>query len=284
MTSFIFDHPKYLGLARSLKDSFKTADPFPHVVIDNFLPSEVIDKVLAEFPKAGGKDWIQFNNTAEKKLTTNHEQQFGPFTRSLLSQFNSMTFLDFLQELTGIEGLISDACFDGGGLHQIEAGGFLKIHADFNINRINHMYRRLNLILYLNKEWCEAYGGHLELWDVKMERCVQKVLPVVNRCVIFKTTSNSYHGHPEPITCPPGVSRKSLALYYFTQREPQEGSHKKHSTLFRTRPNENVDLNVRKRPSHLKRIYRDIVPSQLRDQIKSRMANFFKINLSKEGT
>jgi Rps23 Pro-64 3,4-dihydroxylase Tpa1-like proline 4-hydroxylase len=131
-----------------------------------------------------------------------------------LAALNSSRFVAFLEGLTGISGLVADPHYRGGGLHQILPGGRLGIHADFNFYPKLKLYRRLNVIVYLNQNWQESYGGHLELWDKATLKSVKRVLPTFNRMVVFDTSSKSLHGHPEPLTCPEGRSRKSLALYY----------------------------------------------------------------------
>jgi Rps23 Pro-64 3,4-dihydroxylase Tpa1-like proline 4-hydroxylase len=141
--------------------------------------------------------------------------------------------LQFLEKLTGIEGLIPDPYFGGAGPHQIEPGGFLKIHADFNWHPLLKLDRRLNLIVYLNRDWREEYGGHIELWDRGMTRAEQKVLPVWNRTIVFNTTDFSYHGHPTPLACPAGMTRKSVSFYYYSNGRPAEERSAPHDTLFR---------------------------------------------------
>ncbi len=151
---------------------------------------------------------------------------------------NSQPFLEFLSTLTGIENLIPDPFFDGGGCHQIQPGGMLKIHADFNKHPRTKLDRRLNVLVYLNEDWKEEYGGHFELWDKEMKESKKKILPLFNRMALFYTTSDSYHGHPNPLTCPPDRTRKSIALYYYTNGRPEEelANGKDHNTLFRHRP------------------------------------------------
>jgi Rps23 Pro-64 3,4-dihydroxylase Tpa1-like proline 4-hydroxylase len=140
----------------------------------------------------------------------------GPSTRNLLAQLNGPAFIDFLQELTGITGLVPDPHLFGGGLHQIEPGGYLEVHADFNLHPVTRLERRLNLLIYLNKDWQESWGGALELWGSDMTTCEARIKPLFNRCVIFTTSATSFHGHPVPLACPSGVTRKSVALYYYT--------------------------------------------------------------------
>lgn len=257
--------PDYLQkLAIDYRGEYSQANPFSHIVIDNFLPEFVLDNVLNEFPKVDAINWQKFDASTEKKLATKHERQIEDNTRLLLYRLNSSTFIDFLETLTGIDGIIPDPHFEGGGLHQIERGGFLKMHADFNRHRKLRLDRRLNLLLYLNKNWQEAYGGHLELWDRNMTQCQKKILPIFNRCVIFNTTDFSYHGHPEPLTCPKGQTRKSLALYYYSNGRPDEEVLESHSTLFQPRPGDKL---VPENPSGIKfkTILKKLVPPILID-------------------
>jgi hypothetical protein len=233
-------------IAHHLGSSYRSAEPFPHTVIDDFFDPSVLDEVLREFPGPDAIEWREFDAYHEIKLASRTEDQLGASTRALVHRLNSSPFVAFLEEVTGIEGLLPDPHLEGGGLHQIMPGGKLGVHADFNRSLRLKLDRRLNVLVYLNEDWKEEYGGHLELWDREMKRCVKRVLPIKNRMVIFSTSDFSYHGHPEPLTCPPGRSRKSVALYYYTNGRPAEelrsGSH---STLFKLRPGEEAPLSLR---------------------------------------
>jgi hypothetical protein len=191
----------------------------------------VLDAVLAEFPDPNDAEWWVFDSERERKLASPDDTAMGPATRHLLSELNSAAFVRFLEELTGITGLITDPHFVGGGLHQIERGGFLKVHADFNRHADLGVFRRLNVLVYLNREWPDDYGGHLELWERDSSRCVTRIAPTFNRCVIFNTQGSSFHGHPHPLSCPPDRTRRSLALYYYSV-DPAEGDERGHNTLF----------------------------------------------------
>ena len=228
------------NLAMRLREQYCAAAPFPHVVIDDLFPEEILEVITNEFPRPGEIDWNEFANREEKKLASTAESQMSDATRFFLYQLNSSTFIDFLETLTGIDGLIPDPHFWGGGLHQIKRGGYLKIHADFNRHEKLRLDRRLNLLLYLNQDWKEEYGGHLELWNRDMSRCEKRVLPIFNRCVIFNITDYAYHGHPEPLACPTAQTRKSLALYYYSSGRPTEEASDEHGTLFKKRPNEKL--------------------------------------------
>ncbi|MBI3312624.1 MAG: 2OG-Fe(II) oxygenase [Candidatus Omnitrophica bacterium] len=240
MNPFFFDPASLRIVAEKNRLRYAFNEPFPHIVIDDFLPAEVLEEVLGEFPKPGEIDWIHYRGKHELKLESKKEKELGLFTRHLIAQMNGSDFLNFLENLSGIKGLVSDPHLFGGGLHQIERGGHLSIHADFNWHPRLKLDRRVNLLLYLNQDWKEEYGGHLELWDRPMTRAVQRILPVFNRCVIFSSSDYSFHGHPDLLTCPSGWTRKSLALYYYTNGRPaHEKNPNKNSTHWRKRPQDN---------------------------------------------
>ncbi len=251
-----------LEVARQNKDKYKNADPFPSAYFDNVFNPEVLDQVLAEFPDMEKGTDLHYNNPNENKYASRGEHRFGETSKMFAHFLNSQTFLEFLTELTGIDALIPDPYFEGGGFHQIKKGGFLKIHADFNKNKFTKLDRRLNVLVYLNKDWKEEYGGHFELWDKEMQHCVKKVLPVFNRMAMFSTTDYSWHGHPDPLNCPEGWSRKSLALYYYTNGRPQEEIDpfkKEHMTIFKERA-DGLDGNKMKNFNTLVNIVENVTP------------------------
>jgi 2OG-Fe(II) oxygenase superfamily len=247
---------RLLGLAEANRGAYAAGVPYPHIVIDNFLPEAFLGRVLDEFPSPGGVTWAQHYHANSKKLALNRWEEMGEATTNLIHELNSPSVLRFLERLTGIEGLIPDVYLEGAGLHLIERGGFLRVHADFNIHQRWRLDRRLNLLVYLNRDWKEEYGGAFELWDRDMTRCIKKVLPVFNRCVIFGTTDYSYHGHPDPLTCPEGMSRKSLALYYYSNGRPAEEVSEDHGTLYQARPNGSLAEKFAK----AKRVARRLLP------------------------
>lgn len=235
---FFFDAAQLNAIADQHRDAYLSAQPFPHTVIDHFLPESVLEEILEEFPAPKEIEWRSFYAQFERKMISKDESQLGPRTRHLIAQLHSSTVCRFLHRLTGLSGLVPDPHLLGGGLHQMERGGFLKVHADFNMHDELRLNRRINLIVYLNRNWQEEYGGHLELWDDKMTRCVKRVLPIFNRCIIFNTVSTGYHGNPDPLNCPPDVTRKSLCLFYYTNGRPEEEARPAHSTIFQLRPQE----------------------------------------------
>lgn len=264
------DGARLMDLARQSSSRYVSAEPFPHILFDDFLPPEVLDRVLEEFPGPGDTEWITFDHVSSKKLALSDETRMGPVTRQLLYELNSASFVTFLEELTGIEGLIPDPHFVGGGLHQITRGGLLGIHSDFNLHKRLKLDRRLNALVFLNKDWKEEWGGAIELWDREMTRCVRKYHPVFNRCVIFSTTDFSFHGHPDPLEVPQERTRKSIALYYYTNGRPPEEISAPHSTLHQRRPGEKEVRRHRKaKRRHGKSLMLRILPPILYDAYRA---------------
>ena len=222
----------------ALRVQYAQAEPFPNIVLDQFLQPWAAEGALAEFPSIDSSDWTQYKHVNENKVGKADRSSFGPTLGAVIDELNSWRFLRFLSDLTGIENLLADPSLQGGGLHLSTRGGFLTVHADFTVHPYHRTWRRrINLLVYLNKQWEDSYGGHLELWDRQMRRCVRRIAPYFNRAVIFNTELDSFHGHPDPMTCPLGVTRKSLALYYFTE-EPKPSLAR--STEYRARPGEGM--------------------------------------------
>jgi len=232
LTAHVVSHGALKDIARKRADAYRTADPFPHIVLDDVFDPQLLRDVLVEFDAMDRAPWHVTERDTERKHSTEDFQHFGRATRMIFAQLNAAPFMAFLEALTGIPGLIPDPHLRGGGLHEIRPGGALGVHADFNFYQRLNLYRRLNLLIYLNEDWAEEWGGHLELWDRTGKRCVQRISPIFNRAVIFDTSNFSYHGHPHPLACPPGRSRKSLALYYYTVEAPAEEDRTPHTTLF----------------------------------------------------
>lgn len=236
----IIDYEKLERFVTAAAGTFSSAEPFAHIIVDDFLTEEAAEALLGEFGQA--EAWSHYNHYNERKMGLTQFEALGEKTKLVVEELSSPAFLKYLQKLSGIEGLLADPDLDGGGLHQIQPGGYLNIHADFQSHTTKpHWSRQLNLLLYLNKDWEDAWDGCLELWDADVTQAVHKVKPIFNRCVIFHTTAASMHGHPTPLKCPEGVSRKSLALYYFRD----EGETQRLTpTNYKARPTETAAKHV----------------------------------------
>lgn len=235
---FEADFDRLDAIAADKAADYQSAAPFPHIVIDDFVDPRLLDEVLAEVSGDGGDSWQKMDDRFQRKSANSKMRTMGPKTRALINFMNGQEVLGFLETLTGIKGLVADWQLAGGGLHALRDGGYLNVHADFNFQRHLRLDRRINLLLYLNKDWREEYGGQLELWDTSMAACQKSVVPLFNRCVIFNTTDTSYHGNPVPVAAPNGRARLSLAFYYYSNGRPAEEMSDSHFTLFKHRPGE----------------------------------------------
>ena len=258
-----FDEQECRAAGARMNERYVNAQPFPHVVMDDFLDSETLRRVARSYPTSDGKTY--FDRDQERlKFQYAPQESDDPLTWNLFAELNSRAFLGFLEELTSIRGLVSDPHFLGGGLHETKRGGHLGVHADFNIHPDLRLERRLNLLVYLNDDWDDEYGGTLELWDRQMSAAEVRVKPVMGRAVIFSTNLDSFHGHPDPLTCPPERSRRSIATYYYSAL-PEGVAQPERTTTFQTRPGsvDKTDWQVRRR-----HFINDWVPPRLQQLLR----------------
>ena len=263
-----------LKLGQDNNDRYLKNTPFPNIYFDNFFNDDFLSKIVDEFPDMKKKPDVVFNDFDQVKLASNGEGRFGELTKLFMHFLNSEPFLNFLSTLTGIANLVPDPYFVGGGYHQILPGGYLKIHADFNKHPHNKLDRRLNVLIYLNKDWDESYGGHFQLWDKEMKECKAKIAPLFNRMAIFSTTDFSYHGHPDPLTCPPDRSRRSIALYYYTNGRPDSEINQgieDHTTLFKYRAGEDDERKAKHTLNKIKDLMLPPVVPLLINKLKSKI-------------
>lgn len=215
--------------------AYQSASPFPHMSMTGLFDPEVLRQVMGEFPDPNTMAGHFAGEIEGGKHTESDWAKFGPMTQAFVSACNSGPFMHALAALTGIEGLLPDPYLSGGGQHQTGRGGRLKVHSDFNVHPSLPLARRLNMLVYFNDPWEESWGGSLELWDEDMTRAEVKVPPTLGQVAIFTCSDKSFHGLPDPLACPQGTYRKSLAFYYFTA----DGSTPDpRSTLWKERPGE----------------------------------------------
>ena len=204
---------------------------FGYVVFDGIFQPEAASEILQNYPAIDQADWKSTTYINQKNKFVKNRFDDNAFLQSVFDELNSERFLKFLETVTGMQHLLSDAKLFGGGLHQSIKGAFLDVHVDFNYHNETQWHRRMNVLVYMNKDWKEEYNGYLELWDMNEKKRVAFVEPVFNRCVIFETNEVSFHGHPKPLNTPQGVSRKSLATYYYTKERPANEIAPAHSTI-----------------------------------------------------
>ena len=245
------------AVGKDLAEGYGAAYPFPHTVIDNFLPDSLAQHLLSAFGAVNDDNDlnIRFDRAQERLKTSYHPDNLRDWARAVFYAFNSRPFIQVIENITGISGLIADPHFAGAGYHEIRNGGHLSVHADFNHHKELNLERRVNVLIYLNPDWQEDFGGQLELWEPQMKRLGRSVTPEFNRCVIFNTASTSMHGNPQPVNHPEGVARRSIALYYYTAT--WDGTKRAHTTQFKSRPgsSDTIDWRVR-----LTELGKDLLP------------------------
>lgn len=216
---------------QKLKEEFLSAKPFNHIVIDNFFDQAILRFAEDELRNMPKENWLDsrhsggINNEEDsifqsKKMALNNPDQIKGLSKIVFDFFESKEMLEFVEDITGIHDILNDEYLLGAGIHKIEMGGHLAIHADFNIHPDTKKHRRINVLLYLNSDWKKEYNGELELWSKDMSTCVRKIEPVFNRLVLFRITDDAFHGHPEPWNAPESYPRLSYAFYYYTNDRP----------------------------------------------------------------
>lgn len=218
---------------KQISEDFRTGRPFKNVCIPNFLLTESADHLFENFPPIE-KMRKKYNGINERKAEDASFDSIDHLFTALKNELGSSVFLKWLENITGIDDLSTVVDQRGAGLHQGEDGSFLDIHIDFNIHPLLNIHRRLNLIIFFNKDWEESWGGSIEFWDKQVKQCVTSYQPIFNSCIIFETNEISYHGYSK-INVPKGVTRKSYYNYFYT---PLNKGIKYHDTIFKARPQE----------------------------------------------
>ena len=215
-----------------LHDAFRKASPFPHIILEGLFAPQLLELISSDFDRLSWSDWRHYDNTNERKRGSLPNTHFGHATQLYFHTVHSGRFVNFLERISGIEGLITDPQLYTGGLHDIPAGGKFALHTDFNQHSVTKLDNRLVFITYLNKDWRPSYGGELELWSVEQDKCMSVVEPTFGRSILFYQSSKSLHGHPTPVNTPDGRSRRSAAAYFYSNGRSDNESASFHTTLF----------------------------------------------------
>lgn len=241
-----------------LRDQVRSASPFPFFSLDNFLEQDFAERVLAGFPSYEsatklGRTFQAVNERGKVQLTDS--DKFAPAVKELNEALACQEWLDVLSYVMDVPKLRPDDQLIGGGMHQTGPRGHLDVHVDFNYIKDRDLHRRLNILIYFNKDWKLDWGGNVELWDKDVKICHHSLSPIFNRCVVFATNQISYHG-VTAVQCPEGGSRKSFAAYYYTAEAPAGWDGQVHSTIFKARPTETSKRWLEMPLENLKRSFR----------------------------
>lgn len=239
-------NPIYLGedKIKELAKEYENAVPWKHLMLDNFLNDELANSLFENFPPIDNLK-VKRKSLNEDKAEDYHFENFHPSFSKLRAVIQSPEFYNYMSKLTGLKNLITTNDAMGSGVHQGKNGSYVDVHVDINMNVEAGLWRRINLLIYLNKNWQPEYGGDLEVWDKEMKNCHKEISPVFNRAVIFYTDDNSPHGYSK-INIPEGETRKSFYTYFYTEIE--EGV-KYRDSRFVSRPD---DSFVRKTVTNVK--------------------------------
>jgi len=224
----------------NIHKQYVTSSPFPNVIIPNFFDDDLAEKININFPSID-ETWKHYDNPLEQKYSLNE------FDNSLFSNvfayLQADAFVDIIKKITGIDDIQKDPLLHGAGLHAYPNNGKLDVHLDYSVHPISGKERRCNLIIYMNKDWKETYGGNLELFDKNLHS-QKTLLPGWNTAVLFQTSDISYHGLPKPICCPDDMYRKSLAIYYVSKK--REMSETRLKAEFFPLPGQPVDPKLQR--------------------------------------
>jgi Rps23 Pro-64 3,4-dihydroxylase Tpa1-like proline 4-hydroxylase len=218
-----------------IRKDYQSKTPFRYVVFENFFLADKAELIYESYPAIEDGVWDGTTYIDQKNKFQKTKFEEGSIFNLAFRELNSPLFLKWLQEITEIEDeLQPDEGLFGGGLHQSINGAFLNVHVDYNFHPTTKYHRRLNVLVYMNKDWKDEYEGHLELWDLSNgdKNLLGKYAPNFNRCVIFETNEISFHGHPKPLKTPKNINRKSLATYYYTKNRPQSEITPDHNTIY----------------------------------------------------
>ncbi len=223
-----------------------TEVPFPHFCIDDVLTPDFANEIYDAFPsyheaKTMGREFAAVNE--KRKIQITDSKKFPAPILDLHKLLASREFISRVETMMGVPHLIADPDLNGGGIHETNAGGHLDVHVDFNYITEKQWHRRINILIYFNKDWKEEYGGYLDIWDKEVKQRCGYFAPQFNRAVGFATGTHSWHG-VMPVTCPPDNMRRSFAVYYYTKEAPESWDGVEHSTIFKARPTEWVKGNV----------------------------------------
>jgi len=216
----------------ALAAEFRRNAPFPHLVFEGLFNPRLLELIHADFDRLNWSDWRRFDNSHEYKLGSLPNTRFGNATQLYFNTIHSNAFIDFLQKVTGVDGLIPDPMLNAGGLHEIPKGGRFAMHIDFNQHPFTKLDNRLVFITYLNKDWLPSYGGALELQSMDDENCKVEIEPIFGRSALFYHSSKSFHGHPNPVNAPNGRARRSAAAYFYSNGRSDNETTDFHTTLF----------------------------------------------------
>ena len=230
----LVDFQALRGRLDDLRAEYLAARPWPHLVLHDLFPSSTLALAKAECMQIPSRE-MDSDGGGKAQVKEETSELPGPESRRLFDVFEGPEFMSFLEQVTGVDDLISDPSHAYAGVHRSAPGAFTLIHRDFRRHPQSKLYHRVNVLLYLNEDWQESFGGHLELWPSDMSQRGRVEMPAANTLMVWETHDQTLHGFPEPVTCPAGDARIALASYYYTSA-PRAVRVKRRGPIFARRP------------------------------------------------
>jgi hypothetical protein len=254
---------RLFGRAQSLRSEYVNAKPWPHLVIEDVFPERLLDSVAAECAGLDQAHVVASNDYRQVKQEAS--EGLGPATTRFLELVESESFREFVSTVTGVDSLLTDPTHKFAGAHRTPPGGFTKIHRDFEVHPTSGLFHRVNLLVYLNRDWPDSYGGSLEMWPSDMSAIGRRVFPRFNTTVVWETHGATPHGLPDPVNCPSDRMRLSVACYYYTKVPRVAAPGERRVRYWAARPGEDRSIERINWQDHL----REVTPEPLRHLIRA---------------
>jgi Rps23 Pro-64 3,4-dihydroxylase Tpa1-like proline 4-hydroxylase len=251
------------GEAQSLRSEYANAKPWPHVAVEDVFPEELLDSIAAEC--AGLDETCLITSNDARQVKQEASGGLGPATEHFLALVESARFREFISTVTGVHNLLPDPTHKFAGAHRTPPGGFTKIHRDFAVHPASGLFHRVNLLVYLNRNWPDSYGGSLELWPSDMSAIGRRIFPRFNTMVLWETHDATLHGLPDPVACPSDRMRLSVACYYYTKEPRVAAPGERRVRYWAARPGDDRSIE---RMGWQDRV-RNVTPEPLRYLIKA---------------
>ncbi|MCW2778832.1 MAG: hypothetical protein JWN17_2557 [Frankiales bacterium] len=235
MTEPLQGLPGLVARLPELQAAYRTASPWPHLVLDGLVAPALLRAAEAESRTVDPSSMISVPTRRQRKRETGDPALLGPSVRRLLEALEGPEWTAFVSRLTGVGQLVADPSRFAAGLHETAPGGYTLVHTDFSTHPTTGLHHRTNTLLYLNEGWQDAWGGSLELWPTSMRAVGRRVLPQSGTVVVWETGPHTPHALPEPVASPDGRSRLALAAYHYAP-VPAGGVPRGRTATFLRRP------------------------------------------------
>lgn len=256
--------------SNAFRRDYLNAKPWPHLVINNGFSEELLDAIAAEIAMLDQTHLI--SSIDYRQIKQEASEGLGPATRHFLELVDSANFREFISTVTGVENLLPDPTHKFAGAHRTPPGGFTKIHRDFEVHPVTGLFHRVNLLVYLNRDWPDAYGGSLELWPSDMSAIGRRVFPRFNTMIMWETHGGTLHGLPDPVTCPPNRMRLSVASYYYTKERRRKAAGEHRTNYWAARPGDDCSIESMGWLDHV----RAVMPEPLKFIIRAARDQFVR--------